>query len=73
MLKQISLLIAVVLFIVGCSSSTSENHTEVKKDSFKVEPVAETLVDDSLQLAKTISVKFRQPLRFLNLYSYFLF
>ena len=49
MLKQISLLIAVVLFIVGCSSSTSENHTEVKKDTAKVEKVVETPLNDSLQ------------------------
>lgn len=62
MLKQISLLIAVVLFIVGCSSSTSENHTEVKKDSVKVESVAETLVDDSLQMAKTIMLPINDSL-----------
>lgn len=62
MLKQISLLIAVVLFIVGCSSSTSENHTEVKKDSIKVEQVAETLVDDSLQMAKTMQLPINDSL-----------
>jgi hypothetical protein len=56
MLKQISLLVAVVLFVVGCSSSASENHTEVKKDTTKVEEVVETPLNDSLQMAKTLEV-----------------
>jgi amino acid transporter len=56
MLKQISLLVAVVLFVAGCSSSASENHTEVKKDTTKVEEVVETPLNDSLQMAKTLEV-----------------
>jgi PBP1b-binding outer membrane lipoprotein LpoB len=56
MLKQISLLVAVVLFVVGCSSSASENHTEVKKDTTKVEEVVETPLNDSIQMAKTLEL-----------------
>jgi len=62
MLKQISLLIAVVLFIVGCSSSTSENHTEVKKDSVKVEQVAETSLNDSTQMVKAVALPVNDSL-----------
>mgnify|MGYP006976433382 CR=1 FL=1 len=62
MLKQINLLIAVVLFIVGCSSSASENHTEAKKDSVKVEPVVEKLIDDSLQMTKTAALPVNDSL-----------
>lgn len=62
MLKQISLLVAVVLFVVGCSSSASENHTEVKKDTTKVEVVAETPLNDSLQMAKMIAVETNDSL-----------
>lgn len=54
MLKQISLLVAVILFIAGCSSSASEKHTEVKKDTAKVEAVVETSLTDSLQPVKSI-------------------
>ena len=56
MLKQISLLVVVVLFVVGCSSSASENHSEVKKDTAKVEAVVETSLNDSLHMAKSLEV-----------------
>ena len=62
MLKQISLLVAVVLFIAGCSSSASENHTDVKKDTAKVEAVVETPLNDSLQMAKKMELPVNDSL-----------
>jgi PBP1b-binding outer membrane lipoprotein LpoB len=62
MLKQISALVTVVLFIAGCSSTASDNNTEVKKDTVKVEAAVETPLNDSLPIVKTMELPVNDSL-----------
>ncbi len=62
MLKQISALVTVVLFIAGCSSTASDNNTEVKKETVKVEAAVETPLNDSLPIVKTMELPVNDSL-----------
>ena len=62
MLKKASLFIGVLVLIVGCSQTSSEKNSLLKKDTLKTELVIERELDDSLKLVKETQVSTNDTL-----------